>query len=248
MKPSKKLCLTIAMALLTGLASASTEPNVHSLLENSDRARGGGNSGMVWDVDVKNSGGTGQDQDMRMRIKATDTASLAETLEPVRSKGAKMLQVDRNMWLTKPGLKKPIPISARQRLTGLAAIGDIAATNYVKDYTPVLTRSDAYKGEPCYVIELTARERQATYDKIVYWVSAERGVAVHANFLSLAGKKLKSADFEYNNSIVVGGKKTLFVSRMEISDELTDARTVLEYGRVRLQTIPESEFDVSHLE
>jgi hypothetical protein len=67
-----------------------------------------------------------------LRLKAADNASLAEYLEPLRSKGSRILQVGRNMWFTKPGLRKPVAISPRQRLTGQAAIGDIAATNYTQ--------------------------------------------------------------------------------------------------------------------
>ena len=77
---------------------------------------------------------------MRLLIKAAGEASLVETLAPLNSKGARMLQVERNMWLTKPGLKKPVPISPRQRLSGQAAIGDIAATNYAKDYSAAFLR------------------------------------------------------------------------------------------------------------
>lgn len=185
---------------------------------------------------------------MRLLIKASDNASLAETLEPLRSKGARMLQVERNMWLTKPGLKKPIPISPRQRLTGQAAIGDIAATNYVRDYTPKLLREEKLNGENCYVLELTASTRQATYDRLIYWISASRGVGIQAEFNSLSGKKLKSAQFEYNNRIEIQGKPTAFVSRMLISDALTDARTTLEYSRIVVKAVAASEFDPGNLE
>ena len=76
-------------------------------------------------------------EDQTLRIKATDhatgTSSVAEVLQPIGSKGSKMLQVARNMWITKPGLRKPVAISPRQRLTGQASIGDIAATDYTRD-------------------------------------------------------------------------------------------------------------------
>lgn len=228
--------------------AADSEPDVQKLLVNSDRARGGGNDGLIWEIAVRNSAELSSEPDMRMRLKATDSASLAETLEPLKSKGAKMLQVDRNMWLSKPGLKKPIPISARQRLTGLASIGDVAATNYVKDYSPKYLRMETIEGEPCHVLELTARERQTTYDRIVYWISISRGIGVQAEFLSLAGKKLKTATFKYGNTVQVDGKPLPFISQMIIKDSLSSATTTLDYSQVRLQAIRRSEFDVSHLE
>lgn len=243
--------LTIVLGgLVAALSAANATENSDAavLLKRSDAARGGGAPGLTWEVSVRSTGGGAQDQDMRMRIKAAETASLAETLEPLKSKGAKMLQMDRNMWLSKPGLKKPIAISPRQRLSGLAAIGDIAATNYAKDYQAVLLRQDDFKGEPCHVLELSARERQATYDKLIYWISTKRGVGVFAEFLSLSGKRLKTAEFSYENSVAIEGKTTPFISKMVISDALTDAKTILEYGQTKVQSIPSSEFDVSHLE
>jgi len=237
------LCLTLATALAAG-------PDPVQLLKSSDQARGGGLPGLTWEIRSRNSGGTANEDDppMRLLIKAVDNASLAETLEPLRSKGGRMLQVDRNMWLTKPGLKKPVAISPRQRLTGQAAIGDIAATNYVRDYSPKLLREESVRGERCWVLELTATGRQATYDRVLYWVSAPRGTGVQAEFLSLSGKKLKSAQFDYGNHIELQGRTAPFISRMVISDALTDAKTTLEYDHVVVKAVPASEFDVSHLQ
>jgi len=237
------LCLTLATALTAG-------PDPVQLLKSSDQARGGGLPGLTWEIRSHNSGASANDDDppMRLLIKAVDNASLAETLEPLRSKGGRMLQVDRNMWLTKPGLKKPVAISPRQRLTGQAAIGDIAATNYVRDYSPKLLREETVRGERCWVLELTATSRQATYDRVTYWISAPRGTGVQAEFLSLSGKKLKSAEFDYGNHIELQGRTAPFISRMVISDALTDARTTLEYSHIVVKPVPASTFDVSHLE
>ena len=239
-----------ALLILAIAATLAAAPDPAQLLKRSDQARGGGLPGLVWEVRSHNSGPQADPDDppMRLLIKAADDASLAETLEPLRSKGARMLQVQRNMWLTKPGLKKPVAISPRQRLTGQAAIGDIAATNYAKDYNASFLREEAVAGEPCYLLQLAANSRQATYDRVLYWISVERGTAVRAEFQSLSGKKLKSARFEYGNRIELQGRTVPFVSRMEISDALTDARTTLEYGRIAVKAVPASDFDVSHLE
>lgn len=238
------------VALLAPLLALAAEPNAEQLLKTADQARGGGGlAGMVWEVHAHNSGSAAGDQpDQRLRIKAIDNASVSEVLEPIRSKGARMLQVERNMWMTKPGLKKPVAISARQRLTGQASIGDIAATNYAKDYNATYVQEEKINDEPCHRLELTAVGRQTTYDRITYWVSVRRGVAVQAEFFSLSGKKLKSATFEYDNRVIANGKTIAFVSRMVIADALTDARTTLQYSRVKAQAISSAEFDVGNLQ
>lgn len=228
----------------------SAEPDAQAILESSDISRGGGaETGLVWEVITSSTGANTEDlTDQKLRVKASKSASLAEVLEPTSNKGSKMLQVERNMWISKPGLKKPVSISARQRLSGQAAVGDVAATNYAKDYTPVYLREEKVGDEICHVLDLTSKNTQTTYDKITYWISASRGVAVKANFLSLSGKLMKSATFEYKNSVKVSGKVLPFISQMVIADALTDARTTLTFQRVSAKGITPSDFDVANLQ
>lgn len=228
--------------------SSQPVPDPTQLLRRSDLSRGGGLPGVSWIVRVRNDGGETEAPDMTLSVKAAGTASVSETLEPLRSKGAKMLQVGRAMWLTKPGLRKPVPISPRQRLTGQAAIGDIAATNYARDYAATLSGDELAHGEPCHVLDLKAIDRQATYDRVLYWISKSRGVAVRAEFLSLSGKRLKLAEFDYDNGLRHNDQTLPFISTMTISDELTGARTLLHFSDIRIRRIPASEFDVGHLE
>ena len=42
-------------------------------------------------------------------------------------------------------------ISARQRLTGLAANGDIASTNYARDYEGTIVGEEVVDGEPTWM-------------------------------------------------------------------------------------------------
>lgn len=254
MKTISRRHVTLAAIALTAsmlsLGQARAEQDAQAILENSDISRGGGSdTGLTWEV-LTTSSGTNSEEltDQRLRVKASRTSSLAEVLEPASNKGSKMLQVERNMWISKPGLKKPVAISARQRLSGQAAVGDVAATNYAKDYNPRYLQEEKVGDEPCHVLELTSRNTQTTYDKITYWVSIQRGVAVKADFLSLSGKKLKSAEFEYKNVVKVGGKTIPFVSQMVISDALTDAKTTLTFQRVSAKGITSSDFDVANLQ
>jgi hypothetical protein len=246
LKSRKVILLGLTTFFLAGPLHA--EPDPLALLKLSDQARGGGLPGLSWYVDVVNTGNGTDDQSMRLHIKATDSASIAETFEPLRSKGTKMLQVGYNMWLSKPGLKKPVPISPRQRLTGQAAIGDIAATNYQRDYTVKFLRDEMINKQQCHVLELTANNHQTTYDRLRYWISEGQGVGVRAEFYSVSGKLLKHAEFEYENRIEIQGKSVPFISRMVITDALTDARTTLDYSQIKVQAISPDQFDVSHLE
>lgn len=239
------LCLAILSAV--NLA-AQAAVDAQTLLQHTDRARGGGLPGIVWEIALISRTDDKTDEPQRIRVKATDNASVAETLEPARSKGAKLLQIEHNMWLTKIGLSKPIPISPRQRMNGQASNGDIAATNYAGDYNGALAGEELVNGELCYILELTAKHKRTTYDRIRYWISAQREVGVKAEFYSLSGKLLKTARFEYSNTIQYEGRRTPFISRMVIHDALTPAETVMEYGAVMVQKLAPAEFDLGQIQ
>ena len=223
-------------------------PDAKTILEQSDHARGGGLPGIVWEIKLASRDGDKLDEPQRLLVKAVDDASVAETLEPSRFKGSKLLQVGRNMWLTRPGLSKPIPISPRQRMSGQASNGDIAATNYAKEYEAQLLREENIDKESCYVLDLKAKQNRATYDKVRYWVSVKRSVGVKAEFYSVSGKLLKTALFDYGNSIQFAGQHIPFVSRMTIHDALVDAETVMEFGTVKVLKVNSAEFDLGQLQ
>lgn len=219
-------------------------PDANTLLAHADRARGGGMPGVSWNIELSSRDGDKVDPVQQIWVQAIADASVAETIEPARFKGSKLLQVERNMWLSKPGLSKPIPISPRQRMSGQAANGDIAATNYAKDYQPTLSGEDQVEGEPCYVLELNAKHKRTTYDRIRYWISVQKEVAVKAEFYSTSGKLLKTALFQYGQGLRYNGQTLPFISRMVIKDALTPAETVMTYGKVTVQSIAPSVFDL----
>jgi hypothetical protein len=236
----------LGVLLFSGAALAA--PDAHTILKESDQARGGGLPGIVWEIRLQSHDGDRKDEPQRILVKAVDDSSVAETQEPIRFKGSKILQVERNMWMTRPGLSKPIPISPRQRMSGQASNGDIAATNYAGDYDAQMGGTENIDGEPCYVLDLTAKHKRATYDKIRYWVSEKRAVGVKAEFYSVSGKLLKTARFEYGNTIEHEGKRIPFISKMTIRDALIDAETVMEFGDVKVKKIAASEFDLGQMQ
>ncbi|MEW5788964.1 MAG: outer membrane lipoprotein-sorting protein [Pseudomonadota bacterium] len=240
-----KRLLLLLLFVATPLHAA---PDAQALLERADQARGGGLPGIVWEIRIQAREGDRQLEPQRIEVRAVDEASVAETLEPARFRGAKILQVGRNMWLTKSGLAKPIPVSPRQRMTGQASNGDIAATNYAADYTATLAGEDTLDGEPCLILELAAKHKRTTYDRVRYWVSSKREVAVQAEFYSLSGKLLKTARFDYGNEIRFEGRRIPFVSRMVIRDAIIDGETDMRYSNVRVRPVAAAEFELGQMQ
>jgi hypothetical protein len=98
------------------------------------------------------------------------------------------------------------------------------------------------------VLNLTAKHKRTTYDKIRYWVSVKRVVGLKAEFYSVSGKLLKTALFDYGNTIEHDSKRIPFISKMTIRDALIDAETTMEFGTVRVKKIAASEFDLGQMQ
>lgn len=246
----KKFLTVVFVMLLSGIVFCSrpvfAEMTPKEILEKSDEARGSV-KGIVWEIKLE-SIENGRKQSRTLKIKARDFNSLAEFISPPKVKGRKLLMIDRNMWFIKPGLRKPVPISPRQKLMGSASNGDIASTNYAGDYDATLVSEDTVKGELCYLLDLTAINKKVTYDRIKYWVSKKRLVGVKAEFFTVSGKIFKSATFEYGNSIPIEGKPKPFVSKMIITDAVIKENvTTMTYSKIRLKKIPDSTFNLNLL-
>ena len=219
--------------------------NAEEILHKADRARGGVSDGLTWNIQLQDSGSSSASE-YEVQVKGVD--ALVRCTAPARQKGELYLFNDRNLWLHRPGLKKPISLSPRQRLSGQAANGDIASTNYARDYEAKLEGEDVINGKNCFRLFLQAKAKNVTYDKLRYWVTKDTFLGVKAEFLTLDGKPFKSALFEYGNSVLVSGKKAPFVSKMNIEDAMVkDNKTTIIYTSPKPAAVPESLFNVNNL-
>ena len=240
------LLVILFFLIVVHIKPVLAEMTPKEILSRADRARGNV-EGVEWEIEIE-SVERGRTQKRTLRVKAREYNSLAEFLSPPKVKGRKLLMIDRNMWFIKPGLRKPVPISPRQKLMGGASNGDIASTNYAGDYEPTSVSDDTVNGEPCFLLELKATNRKATYGRIKYWISKGRLVGIKSEFFTVSGKKFKSAIFEYENSIMVEGRPMAFVSKMVITDAVIKSNvTTMTYDKVELKKIPDSAFNLNLL-
>lgn len=242
--------LTIACLLglfLTALTTCSMadEASPKQILQLADKARGN-YEGVKWTIYI-DSTENNEKQERHLTVSARGYDFLAVLTNPSKVKGQKLLMVDHNMWFMKPGVKKPVPISSRQKLVGGAAYGDIAATNYADDYEAAVLPEETIDGEDCHVFRLKAITKKATYDEIQYWISKKRLVGIKAEYYTVSGKLFKTATFEYNNQISKDNPAP-FISKMTIVDAIApDNITHLHYKDNKLTKIPDSMFDVNLL-
>jgi hypothetical protein len=239
--------MLMASALATARAGADAPPAADQLLKDSDRARGAIDEGISWEIDVDTmEDGVANKVHYAVKVKGID--ALAEATAPARNKGEMMLFNDRNLWFFKPGIKKPVAISARQKLMGQAANGDIASTNYYRDYDGKVVGSEMVDGQDTWKLELKAKAKNVTYDGIRYWISKDEHLGVKAEFLTVSGEMFKSATFAYKNRLKLAAKEYPFVSEMRIVNALNKGNvTVLSYHSPYPEKHPDSLFNVNNL-
>jgi len=235
-----------ALSLLVSAAHAQS-PNPEALLRDADRARGGVATGITWNATIETDE-DGRHTTRTFLVKARGDDALVEALAPARNKGELLLFNDRVIWFLKPGLRRPVSISARQRLSGDASNGDIASTNYARDYEGPVVAEELVDGEPAYRLELKARAKNVTYDRIRYWISKRRHLGLKAEFLTVGGDVFKTAAFEYGNIMKSATGEYPFVSRMTIKDA-TGAGTVtrIDFDAPRGELHPVTMFNINNV-
>lgn len=216
------------------------------ILQHADQSRGN-LEGVNWEVFLESTKGKRKNS-MTLDVKARGFDIRAETLTPTKYKGNKILMLKGNMWFYKPGISKPVPISRRQKLLGLAAYGDIASTNYFKEYEGDIIGEETVEGELCYVFNLKPRNKKTTYDRIKYWISKKRLVGIRAEYFTVSGKKFKSALMEYDHMVTIDGHTRPFISRMTFSDELMSSdSTFLAFKMPIFKKLPDYIFNLNLL-
>lgn len=221
--------------------------SAEEILTRSDESRGN-LAGITWVLSIDAiEGGRSSNRTIEVQSRGYDV--VAEIIEPPKRRGQKLLMVKGNMWFYKPNLSKPVPISQRQKLLGLAANGDISATNYAKDYAVIAKSEVKYAGMECYFFDLEAKSPGATYSRIRYWVDKQRLVGIRSEFYNARGDKLlKSAEMTYNYRVEMPDGARPFISQMTIRDEIISADfTTLNFSEPKLQSLPDHIFNINLL-
>jgi outer membrane lipoprotein-sorting protein len=212
--------------------------NADTLLKKSDTYRNGWPSYSLR-VKITNYAAGKSDEEKLYEVsqKGTDR-TYVEFMSP-REKGRHLLMLGDDMWVYLPDTSRPVRITPLERLSGDASNGDVARTNFAVDYSPVYLRTEKVGNEECYVLELIAKRKGATYQRILYWLRVQDARPVRAEFYLTSGKHIKSATFdEYAPS---NGK--MLLRRFTLYDEIRhNSHSVLEYSNSAPRDLPDKLF------
>jgi outer membrane lipoprotein-sorting protein len=243
--PIHPILRTILFALLAGSlfspqagAGSATTPDAEAILKHSDSYRNGWPS-YVLHVKITNFESDKADEVKLYEVSQKGSEKTYVEFMSPGEKGQHLLMLGDDMWVYLPDTSRPVRITPLERLSGDASNGDIARTNYASDYSPVYLRTEIQGTERCYVLELTAKRKGATYQRILYWLRVDDDRPVKAEFYLTSGKHIKSATFdEYTTA---GGRMQL--KRMTLYDEIRkNSHSVLEYSGIAPRELPDKLF------
>jgi len=228
----------ITCALVCRAATLTTSPDAGAILKRADTFRNGWPS-YVLHVKITNFESDKADEEKLYEVSQKGTEKTYVEFMSPREKGQHLLMLGDDMWVYLPGTSRPMRITPLERLSGDASNGDVARTNYAADYTPVFVRSEKVGTDDCDVLELTAKRKGATYQRILFWVRVEDARPVKAEFYLTSGKHIKSATFD--EYMTVGGRNQL--RRMTLYDEIRhNSHSVLEYSGIAPRELPDKLF------
>lgn len=237
------LLTTISLAAAT-LVSADEK-----LLHDAEVSRGVlSSNGIEWTVQGQ-SVSKGEATTGKLVVKAQGAHALATVLAPESSEGKQYLLSNGEMYFYRPGAKRAVKVPKRQRVTGDASIGDVASASFLDEYQIAGTSTEKLGAEDCTVFELKAKTgSRPSYSKIKLWVSNSARVSRQAHFFAASGKHLRTAKYEHNSKVTVGGKSIPFLSKLTVEELLgTPKTTTLTYTGYKFTSFPAATFDVDSM-
>jgi hypothetical protein len=234
----------LTAAVVFGLSlSARADGEAARLLALADGFRGGLESGIV-NVKLTNFDADRVVEEAGFEVSVKGDNSLVKFLS-LRSKGQSLLMRGDDMWFFLPAVARPVRITPIQRLLGNVSNGDLARLRYGVDYEATVEGDADADGVSCVVLDLRAKRKAATYQRVRYFVRKSDGRPVRAEYFLTSGKPIKTASFgELKN---MGGRPTL--TRIEILDAThPSSKTTIDFLAITPRALPDKLFSPSRSE
>ncbi|PKP01166.1 MAG: outer membrane lipoprotein-sorting protein [Bacteroidetes bacterium HGW-Bacteroidetes-9] len=125
--------------------------------------------------------------------------SFTEYLSPEREKGTKMLKLEDRLWIYSPSTDRTIQLSGhmlRQSVMG----SDLSYEDMMEDrkmteiYNAIVIGEETIGGRITWILELTAKVDDATYEKRKTWVDQERYIPLKEELFAKSGQLLKKIE------------------------------------------------------
>lgn len=181
------------LLLLLALAAPAPAPTADTILRRADHAVLGETAAYTLQMTVTRPGKADRVVEMK-GWKKGDALGLVRYTAPAKERGTAYLRNGANTWLFLPSAEKVVRVGAKQNFGGGDfSNADIFRLSLVSDYVPTLAGEEDWEGQPCYKLDLKAKDRSIAYDRVVYWVRSDGTFfPVRAEYYTISGRRLKS--------------------------------------------------------
>lgn len=210
-----KSTLIAAAMVLSGVAHAA---DIEEILKKTDAFRLQDASTQVETL-VQSFKGGQLDKEKRFQVNIKPGGKSLVLSRTAGEAGQKVLMVGDDFWLLLPGSARPMRITPLQKLFGEASSGDIATMSWSGDYTGSVAGEVEVDGVPCLELELAAKRKALSYQRIVLHVAKTDYRPVHADLYASSNRKLKQAQYSVE---MRDGR--LAVTKMTLKDEVQSNR------------------------
>jgi len=185
-----------ALALLLPAAGRGAEsgatPDANAILSRADKAVLGEQAVYTLRMTVMRPGKADRVVEMKGWKKGR-SLGLVRYSSPPKERGTAYLRNGESTWLFLPNAEKVVRVGAKQNFGGGDfSNGDVFRLSLIDDYNPTLLGEEALEGQPCWKLELKAKDRSVAYDRVLYWVRSDGTYfPVRADYHTLSGRRLK---------------------------------------------------------
>ncbi len=153
-------------------------------------------------------------------------------------RGIRYLKIDKSLWMFFPEEQETIKISGHLLKEGmmgsdLSYEDALESDSLLDKYELSVAGREDLDGRPCYILDLTAKLKNAPYDRQKMWIDGERFVALKTEMYAKAGKLLK----ESRALEVKRYGERWFATKLVMEDKL-------KQGSGTTMTMTDMEFDV----
>jgi len=190
----RKTVLALAMVLGSLMLSAQT-PSAAKIIEELDKNMVLGNSKATTRMIVHTRRAS---RTMEVvSYMAGNEKSFSEYLSPPRERGTKMLKLGKDLWIYDPSSDRTIQISGnmlKQSVMGsdLSYEDMMEESSYAEDYTAEILEDAEFDGRDVWILKLTARRDNVSYQVRKVYVDKERYVPLYEEWYAKSGKLLKT--------------------------------------------------------
>ena len=217
--------ILIAAALALPASGRAGEPTPEDLLRRYDQVMSPGTFDGLLLMVAHRQDDTTRSYKFRA-LKSKDDKLRTWFFEPAAAKGQEMLRVEDNMWVYLPNLKRALRLASRESFQGGDFNnGDVLRVNYLADYSAKFTASGDDK---LWALELTAKTKEASYDRIKLWMTKDKQQPTKAEYYAASGKILRSAVFEDVKSFHGHERPAHIVMRNELASKRFSEMTMLD--------------------